>query len=60
VRSLQSVSSAFAAAIFLFAASNAHAGWVKGEFTSGGKPVQEYDCLPKGEGPHPAVVMLHG
>jgi carboxymethylenebutenolidase len=60
VRSLQAARTAFAAAIFLFAASNAHAGWVKGEFTSGGKPVQEYHCVPKGNGPHPAVVMLHG
>jgi carboxymethylenebutenolidase len=60
VRSLQSVGGAIAAAIFLIAASNAHAEWVKGEFTSGGKPVQEYHCVPKGNGPHPAVVMLHG
>jgi carboxymethylenebutenolidase len=60
VRSLQAACGAFAAAIFLLAASYAHAGWVKGEFTSGGKPVQEYHCVPKGSGPHPAVVMLHG
>ena len=60
MRSLQSVGGAIAAAIFLIAASNAHAEWVKGEFTSGGKPVQEYHCVPKGNGPHPAVVMLHG
>ena len=60
MRSLRSVGGAFAAAIFLLAASNAHAEWVKGEFTSGGQPVHEYHCVPKGSGPHPAVVMLHG
>jgi len=60
VRSSQSASRTFVVAFLLFAASNAHAGWVKGEFTSGGKPVQEYHCRPKGGGPHPAVVMLHG
>jgi carboxymethylenebutenolidase len=60
VLSFQAASGTFAAAILLFAASSAHAGWVKGEFTSNGKPVQEYHCVPKGSGPHPAVVMLHG
>ena len=60
MRSSQSASRTFVVAFLLFAASNAHAGWVKGEFTSGGKPVQEYHCRPKGGGPHPAVVMLHG
>jgi dienelactone hydrolase len=60
VRSIKASCGTFAAAILLFAASNAHAGWVKGEFTSGGKPVQEYHCVAKGSGPHPAVVMLHG
>jgi carboxymethylenebutenolidase len=60
VRSIQAACGTFAAAIFLFAASSAHAGWVKGQFTSGGKPVQEYHCEPSGSGPHPAVVMLHG
>jgi carboxymethylenebutenolidase len=60
LRSLQAACGAFAAAIFLLAPSYAHAGWVKGEFTSGGKPVNEYHCVPKGNGPHPAVVMLHG
>ena len=60
MRSFQAASGAFAAAFFLFAASNAQAEWVKGEFTSAGKPVQEYHCVPKGSGPHPAVVMLHG
>src|SRR5260370_15091759 len=60
VRSLKVVGGAFAAALFLFAASSAYAGWVKGEFTSGGKPVSEYHCVPTGSGPHPAVVMLHG
>jgi len=59
VRSLHAAG-AFAATCFLLAASNAHAGWVEGEFTSGGKPVQEYHCAPKGSGPYPAVVMLHG
>ena len=57
--SLKVVGGAFAAAIFL-AASSAQAGWVKGEFTSGGKPVNEYHCAPTGGGPHPAVVMMHG
>src|SRR5579863_7551725 len=60
VGSLKVVGGAFAAAILFLVASNAHAGWVKGEFTSGGKPVNEYHCVPKGAGPHPAVVMLHG
>lgn len=35
-------------------------GWVKGEFVSDGKPVEEYHCAPSGSGAHPAVVMLHG
>jgi carboxymethylenebutenolidase len=60
VRSLKVVGGAFAAAILFLVASSAHAGWVKGEFTSGGKPVNEYHCVPNGAGPHPAVVMLHG
>jgi carboxymethylenebutenolidase len=60
VRSFRSVGGALTAAVFLLAASSVHAGWVKGEFTSGGKPVQEYHCVPKGSGPYPAVVMLHG
>ncbi len=60
MRSLQAAVGAFAAAIFLFLAPSAHAGWIAGEFTSGGKPVHEYHCVPKGSGPHPAVVMLHG
>ncbi len=60
MRSLQAAAGAFAAAIFLFFASNVHAAWIAGEFTSGGKPVHEYHCVPKGIGPHPAVVMLHG
>src|SRR5712692_9413483 len=49
-----------AAAVFLFSAAHTRAGWVKGEFTSAGKPVEEYHCTPSGAGPHPAVVMLHG
>jgi len=60
VRSIQAACGTFATAILLFAASNAHAKWVNGEFISGGKPVQEYHCVPNGSGPHPAVVMLHG
>jgi carboxymethylenebutenolidase len=60
VRSFQSARGAFPAALLLLAASNAHAGWLTGEFTSGGKPVTEYHCVPNGAGPHPAVVMLHG
>jgi carboxymethylenebutenolidase len=48
------------AAVFLFSAAYARAGWVKGEFTSAGKPVEEYHCAAPGTGPHPAVVMLHG
>ncbi len=51
---------ALVAAVFLFSAAIAQAGWVKGEFTSGGKPVEEYHCAPSGSGPHPAVVILHG
>ena len=60
MRSIQAACGTFATAILLFAASNAHAKWVNGEFISGGKPVQEYHCVPNGSGPHPAVVMLHG
>ena len=60
MRSFQAARGAFVAALFLLAASSAHAEWVKGEFTSGGKPVTEYHCVPNGAGPHPAVVMLHG
>jgi carboxymethylenebutenolidase len=60
VRSLQAVVGAFAAAIFLSLAPSASAGWIPGEFTSDGKTVQEYHCAPKGSGPYPAVVMLHG
>ncbi len=60
MRSLKIVGGVFLATMFLFGASKAHAGWVKGEFSSGGKPVNEYHCVPKGNGPHPAVVMLHG
>jgi carboxymethylenebutenolidase len=60
VRSLQAAVGAFAAAIFLFLAPSAHAGWIPGEFTSDGQPVHEYHCVPKGSGPHPAVVLLHG
>jgi carboxymethylenebutenolidase len=60
VRSLPAAVGAFAAAIFLCLAASAHAGWIAGEFTSDGKPVHEYHCVPKGSGPHPAVVLLHG
>jgi carboxymethylenebutenolidase len=38
----------------------AHAGWVKGEFESAGKPVAEFHCAPTGAGPFPVVVLLHG
>jgi dienelactone hydrolase len=48
------------AAVFLFSAAFAHAGWVKGEFTSAGQPVEEFHCAPSGSGAHPAIVMLHG
>src|SRR5208282_2706943 len=60
VRSLQAAAGALEAAIFLLFAPSVHAAWIAGEFTSGGKPVHEYHCVPKGIGPHPAVVMLHG
>lgn len=60
MRSLQAAAGALAAAIFLFFVPNVHAAWIAGEFTSGGKPVHEYHCVPKGIGPHPAVMMLHG
>jgi dienelactone hydrolase len=60
VRSLQAAAGALAAAIFLFFASNVRAAWIAGEFSSGGKPVHEYHCVPRGIGPHPAVMMLHG
>jgi carboxymethylenebutenolidase len=51
---------AIAAAVFLFSAAYAQAGWVRGEFTSVGKAVEEYHCAPAGNGPHPAVIILHG
>lgn len=60
MRSFRTADWLIVAAVLLLASSPAHAGWVKGEFTSGGKPVNEYHCVPKGNGPHPAVVMLHG
>ena len=50
---------AIAAAVFLFSAASAHAGWIKGEFISDGQPVEEFHCVPAGAGAHPAVVMLH-
>jgi len=38
-----------------------HAGWVKGEFTSGGKPVNEFSlCAKRRAGAASGVVMLHG
>jgi carboxymethylenebutenolidase len=57
---MQAALGAFAAAVFLFLGSSARAEWVAGQFVSDGKPVQEYHCAPKGSGPHPAVVILHG
>jgi carboxymethylenebutenolidase len=57
---MYAASGALVAAVLLLAASNVQAEWVHGEFTSGGKPVDEYHCVPKGNGRHPAVVMLHG
>jgi carboxymethylenebutenolidase len=51
---------ALATAVFLSGAVCAQAGWVKGEFTSAGKPVEEFHCVPNGKGQHPAVIMLHG
>ena len=39
---------------------SANAGWVKGEFLSQGKPVEEFHCAAAGNGPYPAVIMLHG
>ncbi len=38
----------------------AAAGWQRGGFDSGGKPVTEYHCTPVSNGPHPAVILLHG
>jgi len=60
VRSLLAAGGAFAAAFFLVLSSTARAGWTAGQFVSDDKPVHEYYCAPKGSGPHPAVVILHG
>ncbi len=38
----------------------AQAGWTPGQFQSDGKPVEENHCVPAGEGPFPAVIILHG
>jgi dienelactone hydrolase len=42
------------------ASSNASADWTQGSFLSDGKPVEEYHCVPSGEGPFPAVIIVHG
>jgi carboxymethylenebutenolidase len=31
-----------------------------GQFESGGKPVEDFYCVPLGPGAHPAVILLHG
>jgi carboxymethylenebutenolidase len=31
-----------------------------GQFASGGKPVEDFYCVPVGAGAHPAVILLHG
>jgi carboxymethylenebutenolidase len=52
---------AAAACVVAFAFANeASAAWVKGEFTSAGKPVQEYHCTPASPAPSPVVMILHG
>ncbi len=38
----------------------AHADWTPGQFQSDGKPVEEHHCVPAGDGPFPAVIILHG
>jgi carboxymethylenebutenolidase len=50
-----------AACVLVVASStDASAAWVKGEFTSAGKPVEEYHCAPRSPGPNPAIIILHG
>ena len=54
------LAASLSAVVLLLFASIAHAGWVKSEFVSNGKPVEEYHCVPSGKGPFPAIVLLHG
>jgi carboxymethylenebutenolidase len=46
--------------MIVLASSSTYAGWTAGQFMSNGKPVGEHHCVPAGNGPHPAVVLLHG
>jgi carboxymethylenebutenolidase len=50
----------FAVALFSLVATTAHADWTAGQFQSDGKPVGEHHCVPAGDGPFPAVIILHG
>ena len=52
--------SALATALILVVPTGALAGWTKGTFQSGGKPVEECHCTPASTGIHPAVILLHG
>lgn len=36
------------------------ADWQSGQFESGGKPVVEFHCAPKGKRRHPAAILVHG
>ncbi len=49
-----------AACLIAVESASAHADWLKGEFSSDGKPVTEYHCVPAGKAPYPAVILLHG
>ncbi len=50
-----------AACVLVIAFStDASAAWIRGEYTSAGKPVEEYHCAPRSPGPDPAIIILHG
>lgn len=40
--------------------ASAPPGTHAGQFESGGKPVEDFYCVPDGAGAHPSVILLHG
>jgi carboxymethylenebutenolidase len=49
-----------AAALGAASAGSAPIAVRTGQFESGGKPVEDFDCVPDSAGAHPAVIVLHG